>query len=83
MKEQADHPEQLIDAKRLDGKTALLLACQKKNCAAIELLVEAGADTMAVELEGNTALILVASSPDEDQIPTEELSPILYEVICL
>ena len=83
MEEQADHPEKLIDVQRLDGRTALLLACQKKNCAAIELLVEAGADIMAVDNEGNTALILVVSSPDEDQIPTKELSPILYEVIGL
>jgi len=82
MEEQTYHPEKLIDVPRLDGRTALLLACQKKNCAAIELLVESGADIMAVDNEGNTALILVASSPDEDQIPTKELSPILYEVIC-
>jgi len=49
IKDEADHPdhlENLIDAKRSDGSTALLLASQKKNGGIIELLIEAGADTM-------------------------------------
>lgn len=84
MAEQADHPDQLeklIDVKNRDGTTALLMACHKKDYVSIELLVGVGADTMAIDNIGNTALILVASSPDKATIPTEEISPNLFQVI--
>ena len=72
--------EELLEAKNELGMTALLLACQTKDCAIIELLVKAGANLKAVDADGRTAIILAASSPEEDQIPTEEGSPNIFEV---
>ena len=51
-----------------NGKTALHLACehQQKDSATIKLLVEAGADTKALDYEGNSAAILAISSSPFD-----------------
>jgi len=51
-----------------NGKTALHLACehQQKDAATIKLLVEAGADTKALDYEGNSAAILAISSSPFD-----------------
>ena len=73
--------EQYIEKRNESGDTALLIACRKKSCANIELLVEAGADLDATDKEGNTAVILISSSQDKDlQIPKEDLSPFIYKV---
>ncbi len=70
-----------IDTKNQYGKTALLMACQLKDYASIELLVEAGADINAVDIEGNTAIILAISSLEEDVAPKKQLSPSIYRVL--
>lgn len=73
--------EQYIEKKNESGDTALLVACRKRGCANIELLVEAGADLKATDKEGNTAVILIASGQDKDlQMPKEDLSPFIYKV---
>jgi len=52
-----------------------------KSCAAIEFLAEAGAELKGTDEEGNTAIILVASSSYNDQqVPTKEDSPNLFKV---
>jgi len=73
--------EKLIDTKNPSGRTALLLACQKKDYATIELLVEAGADVNTVDKEGNTAIIHAISSLEEDTAPKKELSPSISKVL--
>lgn len=63
------------------GETPLLYSCFYKNCATIELLTEAGADLKRSDKEGNTAIILVASSTSNDQqFPTKKDSPRLFKV---
>ena len=65
------------------GDTPLLHSCFYKNCATIELLTEAGADLKRSEKDGNTAIILVASSSsksNDQQVPTIEDSPRLFKV---
>ena len=63
------------------GDTPLLHSCFYKNCATNELLTEAGADLKRSDKEGNTAIILVASSSSNDQqVPTKEDSPNLFKV---
>ncbi len=71
-----------LEAKNESGMTALLIACWKRDYAIIELLVEAGADVTAIDRQsGNGAILLAASSPAEDQIPSEELSPGISKVL--
>ncbi len=72
--------ENLLEAKNKWGMTALLIATQKKNCAIMELLIEAGASPKAVDEDGRTAIVLAACSLDEDRAPTEELSPKIFKV---
>jgi len=72
--------ETLLEAKNSDGMTALLIASQKKNCALIEILIKDGASPKAVDKDGRTSVILAASSSDEDQVPTEKLSPEIFKV---
>ncbi len=72
---------QLLEQKNETGKTALLMACQKKNFALIELLVNAGADVNAVDQDGNTAILLVACCPFKDAIPCKDVSPAIFKVI--
>jgi len=69
-----------IDTQNESGQTALMVACQKKDYATIELLVEAGADVNAVDEEGNTAIILAISSVEEDVAPKKEFSPFIFKV---
>ncbi len=64
--------------------TAFLVACQMKDCTrndctVIELLVEAGADTNAVDKEGNTAIIFASSSLKPATV--QEFSPSILKVI--
>ena len=62
--------------------TPLLIACLKKNYALIELLVEIGSDPKATDKDGNTAIILVLSSPAEDtENPFNEFSQEIHKVI--
>ena len=75
--------EKLLEAKNNDGMTALLIASQKKNCALIEILIKDGASLKAVDKDGRTSIILAASSSDEDQVPTEKLSPEIFKVFLL
>lgn len=70
----------LLEAKDHSGATALLIACKDKDYAMIELLVDSGADVKAVDQNGNTAILLSASSPDPDEIPTNEISPAIFKV---
>ena len=63
------------------GVTAFAIACQQKNSALIELLVGAGADFNVLDEEGNSAILLAATSPAEDKIPTLELCPSIFKVI--
>ncbi len=52
----------LLEAKGTAGKTALLVACQQMDRAAIELLIEAGANVNAVDINGNTAAMIAANN---------------------
>ena len=73
--------EKLLEARDESGMTALLIASQVQDYAIVELLVEAGADVNATDKHGNTAIILVASSQDENSsIPSKERSPTIYRV---
>ena len=72
----------LLDAKNENGMTALLIACQKKDYALIELLSEAGADATILDGSGSTAVVLVASNPAEnDEIVTPLNYPAIFKVI--
>jgi len=51
-----------LEAKSTAGKTALLVACQQMDRAAIELLIEAGANVNAVDINGNTAAMIAANN---------------------
>ena len=70
----------LLEAKNESGLTALLIACNNKDYNIVELLVEAGADAKVLDQQGNTAIILAASSPAQDEIPSPESSPAIYKV---
>ena len=70
----------LLEAKNESGKTAFLIASQKKDCALIELLVEAGADVNAADQEGNTAILLMAYCPIKDVTPSKTISPAIFKV---
>ncbi len=75
-----------LEVKNEYGQTALLMACQQKNYAVVELLVEAGADLKAVDKDGNTALILAVSNAYYDlvqSVPLKELSPFIFKVCFL
>lgn len=72
--------EKLLEAKDEWGMTALLIACKKKDSALIEFLIEAGANSKAVDEDGRTAIVLAAYSLDEDRIPNKELSPKIHKV---
>ena len=71
----------LLEAKHENGSTALLIACRNKDYGTVELLVEAGADVRALDQDGNTAILLAASSPATEEIPSKELSPAIFKVI--
>lgn len=70
--------------KFLDGYdcTAVQLACVFKSCSIIELLVEAGSDLKAIDVEGNTAIMVIAYSPPiiQMEFPKAELSPSIFKV---
>jgi len=44
------------------------------------LLVDAGTYLKAADLDGNTAISLIASSGTMDEIPTKEVSPGIFKV---
>ena len=73
--------KKLLETADKSGKTPFLYSCSYKNCAAIELLAEAGADLKGTDNDGNTAIILVASSSSEDLIPSKEDSPENFKVV--
>lgn len=71
----------LLDAKNEDGMTPLLIACQKKDYALIELLSEAGADAKILDRNGCSAVLLAASNPAEnDEILTQQNYPAIFKV---
>ena len=82
MGRKTNHSDQLnkhINNRNDDGMTAFLVACQMKDCTVIELLVQAGADTNAVDKEGNTAIIFASSSLKSGTV--QEFSPSILKVI--
>ena len=86
MIDESSHSKWLMD-KLLGTKTnikteasPLMYACFKKSCPIIELLVDAGADLKAVDNDGNTPIILAASSSSKDVMPTIEDSPKIFKV---
>ena len=76
------HLESLLEAKTTSGMTALLIAVDQRDLPLIELLIGAGADTNAVDENADTALILAARNPLEENcnFPTDVLSPSLLQV---
>ncbi len=78
----ADHDllTHLLEMKNDSGKTAILISCQNKDYALVEFLVEAGADLRAVDQDGNSAIILAASSTAEDETLSKVLSPTICRV---
>lgn len=70
----------VLEAKNKVGLTVLLMACRQKDYASVELLVKAGANVKAVDAALNSAILLAASSPEEDHIPSKELSPSILKV---
>ena len=60
--------------------TAFLVSCLQNDYALIELLVDAGTYLKAADLDGNTAISLIASSGTMDEIPTKEVSPGIFKV---
>lgn len=70
----------LLEVKNESGKTALLISCKNKDCGLIELLIAAGAVLNAVDSDGNTAIVLTASSDALDEIPCKILSPSILKV---
>ena len=71
----------LLEMTNESEKTALLIACEKKDYGIIELLVEAGADLKASDADGNSAILLAAFSNVPDAIPCKILSPTIFKVI--
>ena len=78
----ADHDllTHLLEMKNDSGKTAILISCQNKDYALVEFLVEAGADLRAVDQDGNSAIILAASSTAVDETLSKVLSPTICRV---
>lgn len=72
--------ERFLESKNYAGKTSFLIACQNKDYATIELLIEAGADVQALNSDGNTALCLIASSSADDLVPSGEQAPSFCQV---
>jgi len=72
--------EKLIETADKFGRTPLLDSFRCKASATIELLVEAGADLKATDNDGNTAIILAASSSFQEWFFGKEDSPRLFKV---
>lgn len=71
----------LLETKNEQGMTAFLVACLQKEYALIELLVDAGTDLNAADLDGNTAISLIASSIiNMDEIPSKDVAPEIFKV---
>jgi len=68
----------LLEMTNESGKAALLIACEKKDYAIIELLVEA---SKASDADGNSAILLAACNYVPDAIPCKILSPSIFKVI--
>lgn len=75
--------KKLLQVKNELGMTALFIACELKNHALIELLVESGADLNTLDLKGNTVILLAAISSAAEEIPTMDLSPAIFRVFNL
>ena len=73
-------PAGLLESKTKLKRTVFLVSCLLKDHALIELLVDAGTDVKAADLDGNTAISLIASSGTKDEIPIKEVSPGIFKV---
>jgi ankyrin repeat protein len=75
--------EGLLEAKTKSGMTALLIAVDQRDFPLIELLIRAGADTKAMDCNGDTAMILATKNPSQEDchLPKDLVSPSLHKVI--
>jgi len=71
----------LLEAKAKSGKTAFLISVLRRDYPTIEMLIDYGANIYAVDGESNSALMVIASNPEWDDIPSKEICPAIYEVI--
>jgi len=62
------------------GDTILLRSCYHVDYAMVELLVDAGADMTCTNLEGNTAIHMLAACLRKGNIPSKELFPCIAQV---
>lgn len=62
------------------GDTILLRSCYHVDYAMIEFLVDAGADMTCTNLEGNTAIHMLAACLRKENIPSKELFPCIAQV---
>jgi len=79
----------LLEKKNESGMTALAWPLQSPVIKRILILLsliellDAGADCKDLDQDGNTAILLVASSLSEDKAPTKELCPLIFKVFIL
>ena len=72
--------KRLLEAPTRTGDTALLVSCYLVDYAMIELLIDAEADMTSTNLEGNTAIHMLASKLLKENIPCKELFPYMAQV---
>ena len=72
--------QKLLEAKTINGKTALSISCSMLDYATVELLIESGANVKVVDKEERSLPIIVAKRLTKERIPMEELSPSISQV---
>lgn len=72
--------QKLLEAKTINGKTALAISCSMMDYATVELLIESGANVKVVDKEERSLPIIVAKRLTKERIPMEELSPSISRV---
>lgn len=76
--------KRLLEARNISETTALMIAVDRMDFPLIELLIRTGADVMAVDKNGNTALIrdINKNLSEKDRNPPKDLlSPFLLKVL--